>query len=313
MSEIVVIGSLNMDLVIRSERAVTPGETMYGYGFRTVCGGKGANQALACARLGASTSMIGCVGNDDFGKRLKSELERGSVNCDRVAEIDGINTGIAVINVLDSGENSIILDSGANAKIDESFIIKSTDSLDKGNFSLFQLEIPIPCVLKGMEKMKAGGYRNVLTPAPAQELPDEIWPLVDILALNETELSFFAHAPTDTEEETITAAQEFIQRGVSVVIATRGKKGGVLVTKDGHFSYDIVKVDAVDTTAAGDVFCAAVITEMSRGSSLEKAARFASAASALTCTKMGASASLPFRNDVVDFIKRNIEKSVISH
>lgn len=282
---VVVVGSLNMDLVIRSERHVKPGETMNGYGFRTICGGKGANQAIACARLGADTSMIGCVGRDNFGQRLKLQLNENGVDCSGVREIDDVSTGVAVINVSDDGENSIILDSGANAHMSNEI------TLSPCSYVLLQLEIPVESVIAALKAARAVGAKTLLTPAPARELPDEIWQFVDILALNETELAFYSDGPG-----------ELLDKGVGLVLATMGERGGRVVSKDKDFSYEAVKVKAIDTTAAGDTFCAAVAVALGEGKTIEEAVSFAARASAITCTKVGASASIPYRSEVEKFV-----------
>ena len=305
MPVIAVVGSLNMDLVIRAPYLPLLGETLMGHSFGTTGGGKGSNQALACARLGAESHMIGCVGNDDFGVRLRTTLVDGKVDCDHLEVSKESRTGVAVITVTDEGDNTIILASGANALVNEKTIERASDIFKKADVVMFQLEIPIPAVEAGLAMARKTGCRTALTPAPAQALPDSIWSLVDYLVLNETELAFYAQNKEGDRGNTIKGATRLLNLGTKCIVVTCGAKGGVVVTKGKTFSYAPFKVEAVDSTGAGDSFCAAMLVRLSEGIPIEQAVRFASAAGALACTRFGAHPSLPWRHEVEALLERN--------
>jgi ribokinase len=283
-----------------------------GRSFGTTGGGKGSNQALACARLGAESHIIGCVGNDDFGVRLRSSLTEGKVNCERLEISGAAGTGVAVITVIDQGDNTIVLAPGANACLDAKAVERAAEVFKQADAALFQLEVPLEAVEAGLALARATGCRTVLTPAPARELPPAIWPLVDYLVLNETELAFYASENASGVPRTpgrLDAVRESARRllaaGTKGVVVTRGAQGGVAVTEKTDFCYPPFAVNAVDSTGAGDAFCAALIVGLSDGMSLEQAARFASAAGALACTRFGAHPSLPWRHEVEALLERD--------
>ena len=305
MSFIAVVGSLNMDLVIRAPRQPLLGETLMGHSFGTTGGGKGSNQALACARLGAESHMIGCVGDDDFGARLRATLVEGKVNCDQLDISKDSRTGVAFITVTDEGDNTIVLASGANALVSAKTIERASDIFRKADAVMFQLEVPISAVEAGLVMAHNSGCRTVLTPAPACELPNSIWPMVDYVVLNETELAFYASDNSGGEVDSAKAATRLLKLGTKGIVVTCGAKGGIVVTKEKTFPYAPFKVEAVDSTGAGDSFCAAMIVGLSEGMPLEQAVRFASAAGALACTRFGAHPSLPWRHEVEAFLERS--------
>ncbi len=305
MSVIAVVGSLNMDLVIRAPRQPFLGETLMGHSFGTTGGGKGSNQALACARLGAESYMVGCVGDDDFGLRLRATLTDGNVNCDHLETCKDLGTGVAVITVTDQGDNTIVLASGANARVDTASIQRASSAFKKADAVLFQLEIPLEAVQAGLRLARKTGCKTVLTPAPASPLPPDTWPMIDYLVLNETELAFYSsHKSVESREDVLSAAQQLLKLGAGGIIVTRGDQGGLVVTKEKNFSYLPFKVKAVDSTGAGDSFCAAMIVGLSEGMPLEQAVRFASAAGALACTRFGAHPSLPWRHEVEALLEK---------
>ena len=310
MPVIAVVGSLNMDLVVRAPRQPLLGETLMGHSFGTTGGGKGSNQALACARLGAVSYMIGCVGDDDFGRRLHSTLTEAKVHCDCLEVSKGAGTGVAVVTVTDKGDNTIVVVGGANSLLDGDSIQRAAETFKKADAVLFQLEVPLSAVATGLKLARASGCRTVLTPAPAQELPSSIWPCVDYLVLNETELAFYASVKdgksgVTTTEQATAAAERLLKLGAKGVIVTHGAKGGLVVTKQKSFAYSPFEVAAVDSTGAGDSFCAALIVSLSEGNSLEQSVRFASAAGALACTRFGAHPSLPWRHEVEALLERS--------
>jgi ribokinase len=317
VSVIAVVGSLNMDLVIRAPRQPFLGETLMGRSFGTAGGGKGSNQALACARLGAESHIVGCVGNDDFGARLRSSLTEGKVGCGYLEISGATGTGVAVVTVLDRGDNTIVLAPGANASLDAKVVERAAELFKRADAVLFQLEVPLAAVEAGLALARATGCRTALTPAPARELPKTLWPLVDYLVLNETELAFYAagadgsgagapKAPGRLDTEgTRKAARHLLQAGTKCVVVTRGAQGGMVVTKQADFFYPSFAVEAVDSTGAGDAFCAALMAGLSDGMPIEQAARFASAAGALACTRFGAHPSLPWRYEVEALLERS--------
>ena len=305
MSIIAIVGSLNMDLVIRAPRQPLLGETLMGHSFGTTGGGKGSNQALACARLGAESHMVGCVGDDDFGTRLRATLVDGKVACDHLDVLTESRTGVAVITVTDEGDNTIVLASGANAFVDAKTIERASDIFRKADAVMFQLEIPIPAVEAGLAVARKSGCKTALTPAPAQMLPNTIWPMVDYLVLNETELAFYTSNGVNARDDVAKAATRLLDFGTKCIVVTCGANGGVVVMKEKMFPYAPFKVEAVDSTGAGDSFCAAMMVGLSEGVPIEQAVRFASAAGALACTRFGAHPSLPWRHEVEEFLEQN--------
>jgi ribokinase len=303
VSVIAVVGSLNMDLVIRAPRQPLLGETLMGGSFGTTGGGKGANQALACARLGAESHMVGCVGDDDFGVRLRETLTESKVNCEYLEICTEARTGVAIITVTDSGDNTIVLAPGANSRVNGSLIEQAGDVFKRADAVMFQLEIPIDVVETGLGLARRSGCRTILAPAPAREISSALWPLVDCLVLNETELAFYARQNV-AEMDTSLAAQRLLDWGTRMVVATRGARGGLVVTKKNTFAYSPFLVEAVDSTGAGDSFCAALTVGLTKGMPPEQAVRYASAAGALACTRFGAHPSLPWRHEVEALLER---------
>ncbi len=311
VSVIAVVGSLNMDMVIRAPRQPRLGETLMGSSFGTTGGGKGANQALACARLGAEAYIIGCVGNDEFGRRLKGTLTEGKVDCSHLNVCSGTVTGVAVITVTDNGENTIVLAPGANFLLDKEAIEKARDILKMSETVMFQLESPLETVIEGLKIGRRMGCKTVLTPSPALNLPGEIWSLIDCLVLNEIELAFYAGVnlnisdpDPERDKKLLEAAQQMVRWGTKKVVLTQGVRGGMVITKNKNFRYEAFKVHSVDSTGAGDSFCAALSVKLSEGAAIEEAVEFASAAGALACTKYGAQPSMPWRHEVEAFLDR---------
>jgi ribokinase len=276
-----------------------------GRSFGTTGGGKGSNQALACARLGAESHIVGCVGDDDFGVRLRASLTEGRVGCEYLGVSRSAGTGVAVVTVLDCGDNTIVLAPGANARLDAKAIGRAAEIFKKSDAVLFQLEVPVAAVEAGLSLARTKGCRTVLTPAPARKLPETLWPLVDYLVLNETELAFYAVGfEKDDSDAVMETARHLLEAGVKCVVVTRGARGGLIVTKRTNFLYPSFEVDVVDSTGAGDSFCAALSVGLSDGMPIERAARFASAAGALACTRFGAHPSLPWRCEVEALLER---------
>ncbi|MGW0117380.1 ribokinase [Streptomyces sp. NPDC003327] len=291
MTSIVVLGSTNMDLVAYVPKAPARGETVTGRAFRTIPGGKGANQAVAAARAGAEVAMIGAVGADDFGHRLRDALEHCSVDTDLLRTAEG-PSGTAHIVVDDEGGNAIVVVPGANATVtslthgDEA-LISTADAL------LLQLELPLPVVVEGARHARGLGVRTVLTPAPAQPLPPELLASTDLLVPNEHEAAALT-GRTDPR-----AAAEALLRDVPEVVITLGAAGSLYAARGAEpLTVPAPRVRAVDTTAAGDTFVGALAVALGEGRPVPEALAWAQAAAALSVQREGASTSMPYRAEI---------------
>lgn len=294
MTNILVVGSLNTDLVVRAPRFPQPGETISGEDLQVIPGGKGANQAVAAARHGANVVMLGRVGKDDFGDFLLENLQANHVDSSLVQR-DDASTGTAIIVVDADGQNSIVLSPGANGKV-------SPLDVENASFStlsllLLQLEIPTPTVLSAAKRAKEYGVRVILNPAPAKELPEELIALPDFIVPNETELSLLSGLPVTDIPSAETAARKLRERGAQNVIVTLGSKGALLVTGEEVTHVGAFQVEVVDTTAAGDAFIGGFASVLD-SSSLAEAVRYGCACGALATTKFGAQPSLPTKEEV---------------
>jgi ribokinase len=297
-SRVVVFGSLNMDLVARVPRLPEPGETLTGHGFLANPGGKGANQAVACARQGAQVEMVGRVGDDAFATDLRASLAAQGVGAQGVVAVAGRATGVAMIMVDDRAQNAIAVIPGANALVNEEDAEALRPLLQDAAMLLLQLEVPMPAVLRAAAVAREAGCRVLLNPAPAQALPDALWPLIDILVVNETEARLLAGVPSATRENAAAAAGVLLQRGPREVIVTLGEHGALCASSEGIQCHDAVRVQPVDTTAAGDTFIGALAAMLVEGSTMADAARHAIKAAAICVTRAGAQASMPSREEV---------------
>ncbi|MDF2592563.1 MAG: rbsK [Clostridia bacterium] len=300
---ITVVGSLNMDLVTYTGRMPVIGETIIGKSFKQIPGGKGANQADAIAKLGAKVRMIGCVGSDDMGNTLLESLNNDGVDITRIKKVEGISTGIASITVDSAANNCIIVVSGANNMLSADDIRTSYDALQNSDVVVAQLEVPIETVKYVLSTAKQLGKLTILNPAPAVELDKDFLANVDILVPNDTELQLISGIQVNNDSDMENAAQVLMNKGVRELIVTLGDKGCVHINKLGMKAYPAYKVNAVDTTAAGDSFIGAVAVAINEGKSLEEAIHFATAVGAITVTKEGAQSSLPLRGEVETFIR----------
>ncbi|NND04463.1 MAG: ribokinase [Acidimicrobiia bacterium] len=290
--DVVVVGSLNQDLVATVPRIPAPGETVLASGHAAFAGGKGANQATAAARLGANVAMVGRVGADANGSTLREGLAGDGIDVSRVLIDDEAATGLALINVDAAGENAITVSPGANGAVTAADVTAATDLLEVAAVVLLQLEVPIEAVSAAAELARG---IVILNPAPAAELPTGLLENVDILVPNESELASLAGAHTATEDEVAAAARSL---PVSEVVVTLGARGALVVSKSGIKHVPPVPVDPVDTTGAGDAFCGALAAELARGSYVQAAARFAAKVAAHAVTKHGAQASMPTRDEL---------------
>jgi ribokinase len=300
-AKVVVFGSLNMDLVARVPRMPEPGETLTGHGFLANPGGKGANQAVACARQGARVEMVGRVGDDAFGSQLRASLDAQGVDSRGVAAAAGEGTGVAMIMVNDDAQNCIAVMPGANSRVSESDAQALRPRLQDAAMLLLQFEVPLPAVVRAAVVAREAGCRVLLNPAPAQALPDALWPLIDILVVNETEARMLAGMLHVTRDNAPQAAALLMQRGPREVIITLGEHGVVCACADGVQGYDAVRVQPVDTTAAGDTFIGALAALLVEGRETPDAVRHAIRAAAICVTRPGAQASMPSREEVERF------------
>ena len=296
--KVVVFGSLNMDLVVRVPRMPQAGETLSAHGFLANPGGKGANQAVACARQGASVLMVGRVGNDAFGTQLRTAVVAQGVNAAGVATTPGASTGVAMIMVDDSAQNCIAVVPGANASVS----VEDADALrvwlaDAG-LLLLQLEVPMASVLRAANIAKEAGCAVLLNPAPAQALPEALWPLLDILVLNETEACLFGGLQLVDASNAPDAAALLLRRGPRHVIVTLGEHGVVWASAAGSRNFPALQVRAVDTTAAGDTFIGALAALLVEGRPMDEALAHAIRAASICVTRAGAQASMPSREEV---------------
>lgn len=301
-NKITVVGSLNMDLVVTTPKVPVIGETILGSGFMTAPGGKGANQAVAAAKLGGDVSMIGCVGSDIFGKDLLTNLSDNNVNTDNVQVKDSTSTGIAVIIIKD-GNNSIIVDPGANSLLTPEIVDRSEEIIKNSNIMVAQLEIPLDTVERAIAIAKRHNVKVMLNPAPARKLSDELLSKVDIFTPNETECEIITGISISNIDDAKRAVAFLNKKGIVQVIITLGGKGVVYNSAEGILHKTVPNVKVVDTTAAGDSFSGAVALALSKGKTIDEAVDFGNIVGTLTVTKKGAQTSLPTMADVDLFIK----------
>jgi ribokinase len=291
---ILVVGSINMDLVATADHIPAPGETILGTGFETHPGGKGANQAVAVARLGYPVRMIGQLGSDSIGEELRSRLNEAGVDTGvdtgAVGTVPGAS-GVALITVSARGDNSIVVASGANNQVTPAYLDQHAGLIQEAGIVLAQLEIPLESVVHLAQLCAAANVPLILDPAPARELPPELFPLVAWITPNETEAAFYLQGKA---LQTAEAAQELLAKGGSGVILKLGAQGAWLAEKSGAAqTIAPFPVKAIDSTAAGDAFNGAFATGLMLGKTPVEAARFASAASAISVTRKGAQSSMP--------------------
>ena len=300
MKNICVIGSLNMDLVVNVDKMPKPGQTIIGSNFKEVPGGKGANQAVAMARLNGNVSMIGKVGEDGFGQTLINALKNDKVDTTYIKTTKGA-TGVALITVDNNAQNSIVVSPGANFEVKEEDIDNNIEAIKNSDIVVLQLETPLNTIKYALKKSKELNKYTILNPAPAVKLDDEIIKNVDLLTPNETELEIISGVNIETEEDIQKAAQIMIEKGVKELIVTLGSKGSLYINKEKSIFKKAYKVQAVDTTAAGDSYTAALAVALSKDQSIEEAMDFASKVGALSVLKEGAQSSLPTLEDVENF------------
>ncbi len=296
MSKILIIGSANADLTIHTDRMPKLGETLMGHGFSVNCGGKGANQAVAVAKLGGNAEFIGAVGNDAYGGMLIRNLEANGVDfIGTVAE--DTPTGTASITVV-NGDNFIILNEGANGLMTANAIKKAKSNIENADYLIMQLEIPVEGVLEAARIAKESGTKVIVNPAPCKELPNELFGLTDYIIPNEHEAFLLTGIDPENAENCKKAVEFLLAKGAKNVIITLGADGCVCGNGEKTIRYPAVKANVVDTTSAGDSFIGALVTKLANGDNVEDAIGFATKVAAITVSRPGASDSIPLANEI---------------
>jgi ribokinase len=299
-NKILVVGSSNTDMVIKTHHFPSPGETILGGRFLMNAGGKGANQAVAAARLGGVVTFVGKIGNDIFGKQAVQQLEDEGINVEFVSVDPANPSGVALITVDQKGENSIVVASGSNGTLSPADFDKASDELGESGFVLMQLEIPIPTVEHIARIAALKQKKVILNPAPAAELSDELLRNIYLITPNETEAEILTGVKVTDEQSAMKAASALHEKGVEIVIITMGAAGAFLLENGNSQLIKAPKVDAVDTTAAGDTFNGALVVALSEGKTIQESIVFANKAAAISATRIGAQSSVPSRNEIKD-------------
>lgn len=290
MKRIFVVGSINTDLVITTPYMPEKGETLTGSGFFSAHGGKGANQAVAAARLGGNVSMCGCVGDDSFGYGALKSLKDEGIDVTHIKVCEKVSTGTAII-IVENGDNRIILDKGANSCLSVKDIDNFLEMAKEGDIYLTQLENPIEIIGYGLKKAKERGLYVILNPAPANK---EIIPYLkycDLITPNKGELKLLGGIDN-------------LQNQVETVLVTLGEDGFEIVEKSGTKKYPCIKINPIDTTAAGDTLCGGLVARLAEGESVVEAAKFGSKAASIACTRKGAQPSIPTLTEVIEYTQR---------
>jgi ribokinase len=303
-TNVVVVGSTNFDLVVKAERLPKEGESMMVKDLQFFPGGKGANQAVAVARMGAKASFLSCVGQDIIGDFLIRNLESSGIDTAWVKRTPQRSTGCAFIMLFPSGNNCITVDPAANLELTPADVERAQEVIERADAVVSVLEIPLVVVEAAFRVARKAGTLTVLDAGPPRYCPSEILRLADIVSPNETELAQLTGAEVSGRVSAREAANELLARGVGTVVLKLGSDGSMLVTPQGAEHFPAYKINAVDPTAAGDAFTAAFTVEYAAGTKIEDAIRFANAAGALAATKLGAQSSLPTRQEVEAFVAR---------
>ncbi|WP_420147006.1 ribokinase [Spirosoma sp.] len=298
-NQILVVGSSNTDMVVKSDKLPAPGETVLGGTFLMNPGGKGANQAVAAARLNGQVTFVAKVGNDIFGQQAITGFQQEGIDTTYVLTDTDHPSGVALINVDANGENCITVAPGSNAHLEPAETEEALQAATPDTFVLLQLEIPLPTVEYVVEQAAARGLRVILNPAPAQVLADTLFPHIFLITPNETEAEILTGVHVTDVSTAEQAAQKLRELGVAHVVITLGSKGAYLYTNDQGQVIQVPRVTAVDSTAAGDCFNGALTVALAEGQALPEAVTFACKAASLSVTRMGAQASMPKRNEVM--------------
>ncbi|MDR0697713.1 MAG: ribokinase [Tannerella sp.] len=298
MNKIVIIGSSNTDMVIKAERLPVPGETIIGGEFLMNPGGKGANQAVAISRMGGKVSFITKTGNDLFGRQSIELYKSENIGTKHIFSDAENPSGVALISVDAHGENCILVAPGANGTLSVKDIEKARPEIEAADLLLMQLEIPMETVEYAAKMAAARGVKVILNPAPAQLLSSELFKNLYIITPNKTEAEILSGVEVTDWKSAKTASDIISAKGVDLVVITLGSKGAFIKEGNQYYEIDAEKVEAVDTTAAGDTFCGTLCVGLSEGMNIVDAVKMACKASAITVTRMGAQASIPFRYEI---------------
>ena len=304
--KVVVVGSFMMDLVVKAERRPRKGETLIGDEFGMFIGGKGTNQAIAAARLGAQVHMVGRLGTDLFGDMFISALDKDGINTQFIARDPEVGTGVGTPVIDAQGDNSIIIIPRANMRLSIEDVNKAEEAISEADVLLLQLEVPIPSSQRAAEIARVGGATVILNPAPARELPDDFLRYIDIITPNETETEMLTGVEVTDQSGAERAAKNLLDKGMSAVVLTLGERGALLLTQETTKAIPAYKVEVVDTTAAGDAFCGALATTIAKDEPLEQAVASANAAGAIAVTIMGAEPSMPAQQQLEQFLKERV-------
>ncbi|MEA3423200.1 MAG: ribokinase [Bacillota bacterium] len=299
MKKILVIGSLNMDIITKVKKTPKVGETILGEGLINVPGGKGANQSVALGKLGVDVKHVGKVGNDNFGEVLRNNLKKNNVDINYVRTDKKEPTGTALIMLNENGNNSIVVIPGANFKLKKEDI--DEDMIKSSDILLSQFETPMETIEKSFEIGRRNGIYTVLNPAPARRIKNELLKNVDLLIPNETEFEVLTGIKIDNVDDVVKGSKELLKNGVKEIIVTMGEDGVVHINKNGFKKYSAYNVKAIDTTAAGDSFIGGLLSRIALDETIEKSIEYAIKVSALTVMKIGAQSSLPSLEEVSRF------------
>jgi|TARA_B100000959_G_scaffold151550_1_gene158928 ribokinase len=296
--KIVIVGSINTDMIVKVPRIPKPGETILGGKFSTAAGGKGANQAVAATRAGGNVTFIARVGNDMFGKQALEDFESNNINAKYIKTDNAEPSGVALIFVDEKGENSIAVASGANARLSHRDVTEAEEVIKSADILLMQLETPMESVKRAAKIAKEAGVKVILNPAPACPLDNTLLSTLYVITPNESEAELLTDISVTDFPSAEKAAFILLDRGVEVAIITMGIKGALIKTRELTKIIPGFKVNAVDSTAAGDVFNGSLVVAMAEGKTLEETVQFANAAAALSVTKLGAQPSAPKRVEI---------------
>ena len=297
-SKITVIGSSNTDMVVMTSHFPAPGETILGGEFLMNAGGKGANQAVAAARLGGDVTFIGKVGADIFGEEAVNHVKKERIDVSAITRDEKTPSGVAQIIVDSKGENCIVVAPGANMKLNRADIDNALEKINLAEILLMQLEVPIDTILYAAKKAHQAGVKVILNPAPAASLPDELYHYLYMITPNESETGLLTGIKVTDEASAFKAAMIFKERGIEITIITMGSKGAYVFSDDWKGAVPAFEVKPVDTTAAGDCFNGALAVALAGGTTLKEAVTFANRAASIAVTRAGAQASLPFIEEV---------------
>ena len=296
--QIIVVGSINTDLVVGANKLPKPGETLIGHKFFMNSGGKGGNQAVSAARMGGKVSMVANLGADVFGDSAIAKLQHEGINCEGISRDNDSPSGVAIINIDDKGENQIVVAPGANANLSIDLVSAALERISPSSIVLLQLEIPIESVTRAVEVCKQKGCRIMLDPAPAQALPESVYKGTYLLTPNKNEAELLSGISISDRDSLTSAAEKLLRSGVANVAITLGSQGVFLASGESKQFFEARSVSAVDTTAAGDCFSGAVAARLSQGYSLVEGLKFGILASSICVTRHGAQEAMPYINEV---------------